>query len=64
MTTQTTTPSLPRSTWALLTERTITWRQACEGSVVLGVVGVSAVAAVAALRIGRLLLGSRSSAPR
>lgn len=60
MTPQTSTASsLPGSTWALLTGRTVTWRQAGEGWAVLVIVSVSAVAAVAAVQTGRHLVRSR-----
>lgn len=54
-----TTPTPASSTWALLTHRVVTWRQASEGSAVLAVAGLSALAAAVLVKVGRLLLGSR-----
>ncbi|MDT0188265.1 hypothetical protein Q9S36_49560 [Microbacterium sp. ARD31] len=54
-----TAPSPARSTWALLTHRRITWREAGEGWSVLVAGSVAAAAALALLRLARLALGRR-----
>ena len=64
MTQTTASSTLPRSTWALLTEPTVTWRQASEGWAVLVVAAASAVVAVAVVQAGRHVMSSRSSVLR
>ena len=54
-----TTPSPARSTWALLTHRAVTWRQASEGSAVLAAAGLGALAAATLVKLGRVVIGSR-----
>lgn len=54
---QTTTPA--GSTWALLTHRVVTWRQAGEGSAVLTAFVLAAVASASLVKLRRLIAGPR-----
>jgi hypothetical protein len=48
------------STWALLTHRTVTWRQASEGWAVLAALSAAAVCATVLARLARFTFGRRS----
>ena len=61
MTTSATTDPTPLSSArAMLTRRTVTWRQASEGSAVLLALGGVAMAAAVLARLARLVAGRRA----
>ena len=55
-----TTPTAAGSTWALMTRRVVTWRQASEGSAVLAVGVTSALLVATLVKVVRSVLDRRS----
>ena len=56
---ESTTPTAAGGTWAFLTHRSVTWRQASEGSAVMAVGVASAVLVAASVKVVRLFLDRR-----
>ena len=56
---ESTTPTAAGSTWAFVTHRAVTWRQAGEGSAVMAVGVASAVLVAASVKVVRLFLDRR-----